>query len=119
MYVPHSLKGGWTKKARNALYKRLVAILEAYAPGIKKQIIQSELLTPLDLEEQYNVTGGHWHHTELAMDQMFMMRPTYEAAQYATPMPGLYLCGAGTHPGGGLMGAAGHNAAKAILGAKV
>ena len=119
MYVPHSLKGGWTKKARNALYKRLVAILEAYAPGIKKQIIQGELLTPLDLEEQYNVTGGHWHHTELAMDQMFMMRPTYEAAQYATPMPGLYLCGAGTHPGGGLMGAAGHNAAKAILGAKV
>jgi len=119
MYVPHTVKGGWTKKARNTLYKRLIAMLENYAPGIKKQIIQSELLTPLDLEQQYNVTGGHWHHTEMAMDQMFMMRPTYEAAQYATPVPGLYLCGAGTHPGGGLMGAAGHNAARAILGAKV
>ena len=118
MYVPHSLKGGWTKRARNSLYKRLVAILENYAPGIKKQIIYGELLTPFDLEQQYNVTGGHWHHTEVAMDQMFMMRPTYEAAQYATPVPGLFLCGAGTHPGGGLMGAAGHNAARAILGAK-
>lgn len=119
MYIPHNLKGGWTKTARNTLYKRLVAILEKYAPGIKKQIIQGELLTPLDLEQQYNVTGGHWHHTEQAMDQMFMMRPTYEAAQYATPVSGLFLCGAGTHPGGGLMGAAGHNAAKVVLGAKV
>lgn len=118
MYVPHSLKGGWTEQARNDLYQRLITILDSYAPGIKNQIIHGELLTPLDLEQQYNVTGGHWHHAEVAMDQMFMMRPTYEAAQYATPLPGLYLCGAGTHPGGGLMGAAGHNAAQVILGDK-
>ena len=118
MYVPHRLKGGWTDEAREHLYQRLITLLDSYAPGIKSQIIHGELLTPLDLEQQYNVTGGHWHHAELAMDQMFMMRPTYEAAQYATPLPGLYLCGAGTHPGGGLMGAAGHNAARVILGEK-
>jgi phytoene dehydrogenase-like protein len=72
-------------------------------------------MTPADLEETFNVTGGHWHHAELAMDQMLMMRPTYEASQYSSPIKGLYLCGAGSHPGGGLMGGPGHNAAKEIM----
>jgi|TARA_B110000114_G_scaffold42872_1_gene45266 phytoene dehydrogenase-like protein len=72
-------------------------------------------MTPADLEETFNVTGGHWHHAELAMDQMLMMRPTYEAGQYSSPIKGLYLCGAGSHPGGGLMGGPGHNAAKEIM----
>jgi phytoene dehydrogenase-like protein len=61
------------------------------------------------------VTGGHWHHTDFAMDQMLMMRPTYEAAQYNTPIPGLFLCGAGCHPAGDITGAAGHNTAQEIL----
>jgi phytoene dehydrogenase-like protein len=73
------------------------------------------LLTPADLEREYRVTGGHWHHTEFAMDQLLMMRPTYEAAQYGTPIPGLYLCGAGCHPGGDIAAAAGHNAAQEVL----
>ena len=73
------------------------------------------MLTPADLEREYRVTGGHWHHTEFALDQMLMMRPTYEAAQYSTPIPGLFLCGAGSHPGGDLVGIAGHNAAREIL----
>ena len=68
-----------------------------------------------DLEREYRVTGGHWHHTEFALDQALMMRPTYEAAQYQTPVPGLYLCGAGCHPGGDLSGGPGHNAAREIL----
>ncbi len=115
MYVPYQLKGGWDLKARKALVDRIVSTIERFAPGIEKQIIALELLTPMDLEQTFNVTGGHWHHTEFSMDQMLMMRPTYEAAQYSTPIPGLYLCSAGCHPGGGLMGGPGHNAAHEIL----
>ena len=115
MYIPHTLKLGWTEESKVKLYSNLIDTLEQYAPGIIEQIVHGEVLTPEDLEKSFNVTGGHWHHTELAMDQMFMMRPTYEAAQYSTPIRNLYLCGAGSHPGGGLMGGPGHNAAKEIL----
>jgi phytoene dehydrogenase-like protein len=115
MYVPHQLKGGWTDAARDRMCDRSIDTIAQYAPQIREQIIDREFLTPADLEKEYLVTGGHWHHTEFAMDQILMMRPTYEAAQYATPIPGLFLCGAGCHPGGDLMGAAGHNAARAIL----
>ena len=115
MYVPHKLKGGWTDAARDDIRERTIDTIASYAPDIRDQIIHSEFLTPADLEENYHVTGGHWHHTEMAVDQMLMMRPTYEAAQYGTPISGLHLCGAGSHPGGGLMGAAGHNAAREIL----
>jgi len=115
MYVPYNLKGGWTDAARDALCERAIDAIAAYAPNIRDLIIHSEVLSPYDLEQNYHVTGGHWHHAELAVDQMFMMRPTYEAAQYKTPIPGLYLCGAGSHPGGGLMGGPGHNAAREIL----
>lgn len=115
MYVPAELKGGWTEEAKAALQVKLLARLEEYAPGIGELVLHTELLTPADLELRHNVTGGHWHHTEFAVDQLLMMRPTYEAAQYSTPVPGLYLCGAGSHPGGGLVGAPGHNAAREIL----
>ena len=115
MYVPYKLKGGWTDAARDDIRDRAIDTIANYAPGIRDQIIHSEFLTPADLEQKFHVTGGHWHHTELAVDQMLMMRPTYGAAQYSTPIPGLYLCGAGSHPGGDLMGAAGHNAAREIL----
>jgi phytoene dehydrogenase-like protein len=115
MYVPNRLKGGWTDAARNSICEKAIDTIAQYAPRIREQIIHSEFLTPADLEQDYRVTGGHWHHTEFAIDQLLMMRPTYEAAQYSTPIPGLFLCGAGCHPGGGLMGAAGHNAAREIL----
>ena len=115
MYVPYRLKGGWTDEARDTICRRTIDTLTHYAPEIGDQIIASEFLTPADLEREYNVSGGHWHHTEFAMDQMLMMRPTYGAAQYRTPIPGLYLCGAGCHPGGDLTGFAGHNAAQEIL----
>jgi len=115
MYVPYKLKGGWTDAARDQICSRAIDTIARYAPGIREQIIHQEFLTPADLEQQYRVTGGHWHHTEMAMDQMLMMRPTYEAAQYSTPIPGLFLCGAGCHPGGDIMGGAGHNAAREIL----
>jgi phytoene dehydrogenase-like protein len=115
MYVPANLKGGWSDAARDAVTQRVLAELETYAPGIRELVLHAELLTPDDLDQKYHVTGGHWHHTEFAVDQMLMMRPTYQAAQYSTPIPGLYLCGAGSHPGGGLTGAPGHNAAREIL----
>jgi phytoene dehydrogenase-like protein len=115
MYVPHRLKGGWTDAARALITERAIDTIAQYAPRIREQIIHRELLTPEDLEKDYRVTGGHWHHGEFAIDQMLMMRPTYEAAQYSTPIPGLYLCGAGSHPGGDITGAAGHNAAREIL----
>jgi len=115
MYVPHNLKDGWTDAAREQLCERAIDTLALYAPRIREQIVHREFLTPPDLEQHYHVTGGHWHHTEFALDQMLMMRPTYEAAQYTTPIPGLYLCGAGCHPGGDITGAAGHNAASEIL----
>ncbi|MEO1042031.1 MAG: NAD(P)/FAD-dependent oxidoreductase [Pseudomonadota bacterium] len=115
MYAPYDEKTGWSDEARNAFKDRVLATLERHIPGLGALIKGSELLTPLDIEQQYGATGGHWHHVELALEQMMMMRPTHGAAQYATPIPGLYLCGAGSHPGGGIMGAAGHNAARRIL----
>lgn len=115
MYIPRQLKGGWTEAAHNALREKLIDTLCQYAPALREQILHAELLTPADLERDWNVTGGHWHHAEFALDQILMMRPTYEAAQYSTPIPGLYLCSAGCHPGGGVMGGAGHNAAQEIL----
>lgn len=115
MYLPYRLKGGWGDAAREAMRERAIDTIAQYAPAIREQIVHAELLTPADLERDFNVTGGHWHHTEFALDQALMMRPTYQAAQYSTPLPGLYLCGAGCHPGGDLSGGPGHNAAQEIL----
>ena len=115
MYAPYRLKGGWNEAAREVFTQRVIDTLACYAPGLREQILHHELLTPQDLEQDYNVTGGHWHHTEFALDQILMMRPTYEAAQYSTPLSGLYICSAGCHPGGDLTGGPGHNAAREIL----
>jgi phytoene dehydrogenase-like protein len=77
--------------------------------------VARQVVTPEDLERGYGLTGGHPHHGEHALDQLFVMRPIYAWANYRTPVRGLYLCGAGTHPGGGIHGACGFNAARAIL----
>jgi phytoene dehydrogenase-like protein len=102
-------------KARAAFLKRIMATLEIYAPGIGKLVVTSEMLTPEDLEKQYGFVGGNWHHGELAAEQMLFLRPFIGAAQYETAIPGLWLAGAGSHPGGGISGAAGWNAAERIL----
>ncbi|MGH8264844.1 MAG: phytoene desaturase family protein [Steroidobacterales bacterium] len=104
--------------ARSAFLERTLDVLERYAPGLRRQIVASEMLLPADIEREFRITGGHWHHGEFALDQMLMLRPVPGAAQYTTPVPGLYLCGAGCHPGGGVMGSAGRNAARALLGAE-
>jgi phytoene dehydrogenase-like protein len=92
--------------------------LEPYAPGITGLVEHRQVITPLDLEQVYGLTGGHIHHGELALDQLFTMRPTLGWADYRTPLTGLYLCGSGTHPGSGLTGASGQNAAREILKAR-
>jgi phytoene dehydrogenase-like protein len=87
-------------------------------PDLPSRITASELLTPEDIEKQFHITGGHWHHGELTLDQFLFTRPVGGAHQYAMPVDGLYLCGAGAHPGGGVSGAPGRNAARAILNAE-
>jgi phytoene dehydrogenase-like protein len=114
MFVPYDL-GSDPAGARSRLLGNVLSTLDRYAPGIRDRISASELLTPADLEREFGMAGGHWHHGALAFDQFFFTRPVPGAAQYATPLPGLYLCGAGSHPGGGVMGLAGMNAAGVVL----
>ncbi|MEP4146479.1 MAG: NAD(P)/FAD-dependent oxidoreductase [Halioglobus sp.] len=113
-YAPYAVNGGWDEH-REQFLANAINTLSQYAPDIENQISAAELLTPADLEQQFNLAGGHWHHTEFAIDTWWMNRPTYGASQYKTPVPGFHLCGAGAHPGGGLMGTCGANAARAIL----
>ncbi len=113
-YAPYKLKRGWENNKAKFLDVVLDTI-SVHAPDLRSRIEHVELLTPVDIEQEFGMTGGHWHHGELSIDQLLMMRPVYGAAQYKTPLDGLYLCSAGAHPGGGVMGAAGHNAAKAVI----
>ncbi len=113
-YVPYDL-GDDPVAARAQLQENLIRTLEHYAPDIRSQIVAVELLTPKDLEAEFGMSGGHWHHAALTFDQFFFNRPAPGAAQYTTPVAGLYLCGAGSHPGGGVMGIAGKNAAQQLL----
>jgi phytoene dehydrogenase-like protein len=114
-YAPYALKGGWTESAKAEFMKVILSTLTKYMPDIEQRIIASELLTPADIESEFHMTGGHWHHAELTLDQFLFVRPVNGAAQYRMPIDGVYLCGAGTHPGGGVSGAAGRNAARSIL----
>jgi phytoene dehydrogenase-like protein len=114
-YAPYHLKGGWTDTAHDAFKQTVIAKISEYAPDLGERITAAELLTPVDIEKEFRITGGHWHHGELALDQFLFVRPVGNAAQYAMPLEGLYMCGAGTHPGGGVSGAAGRNAARAII----
>ena len=114
-YAPYNLKGGWTDHARQVFLDSCIDRIAEYAPDIRDQIEHAELLTPVDLERRFGMPGGNWHHGELSLDHMLMLRPTPEASRYALPLAGMFLCGAGAHPGGGVMGAAGKHAAQAIL----
>jgi len=115
-YSPYRLAGGWAQH-REQFLNVAIDTIARYAPGLRAQVLGSELLTPEDLEREFRVVGGHWHHADLALDQFFMVRPVPGAAQYAAPLSGFYVCGAGCHPGGGVMGLAGRNAARQVLAA--
>ncbi len=114
LFVPYDM-GPDEAEARKALLENVIATLERHAPGIRGRILASELLTPRDLEREFGVAGGHWHHGAMSFDQFFFTRPVPGASNYATPLAGLYLCGAGSHPGGGVMGLAGRNAAHKVI----
>lgn len=114
-YAPYKLKDGdWTSR-REEFADNVIDVLAGYAPNLKELIVARQVITPLDLEETYGMSGGHIHHGEQSLDQSFTFRPLLGWAQYRTPIKGLYLCGAGTHPGGGVTGASGANAARAII----
>jgi phytoene dehydrogenase-like protein len=113
-YAPYALKEGW-ESGRQRFVAAALESLERFAPGLGSCVIGAELLTPVDIEREFRINGGHWHHGDLAFDQFLMVRPVPGAAQYRTPLDGLYLCGAGCHPGGGVMGVAGRNAAQEVL----
>ena len=116
-YTPYALRdGSWDDEGRrDAVGDAAVATLEAYAPGIGGLIRDREVLTPLDLERDYGLTGGHPLHAEPGLDQFFLWRPLLGHARYRLPIQGLYLCASGAHPGGGVTGQPGQNAAREIL----
>jgi len=114
-YVPYHLhEGNWDEK-RDLLGDRVVRKIAEYAPNVPGSILTQQVLTPLDLERTYGLTEGNIFHGDLRLEQLFFMRPVAGWAQYRTPVVGLYLCGAGAHPGGGVTGAPGRNAAHQVL----
>jgi phytoene dehydrogenase-like protein len=113
-FAPYALKGNW-KNRRGELADIVMRTLSLYSPGLAELVEGVHVITPGDLEEVYGYTGGHIFHGELALDQIFTMRPVLDWARYRTPVKGLFLCGSGTHPGNGLTGASGANAAKEII----
>jgi phytoene dehydrogenase-like protein len=113
-YAPYKLKGDWESQ-RKALGQTVVQTLAQYAPNLPELILTHQIITPQDLEDKYGLTGGQIFHGELALDQFFTMRPLLDWARYRTPIENLYLCGSGTHPGAGLTGGSGANAAREIL----
>jgi phytoene dehydrogenase-like protein len=114
-YCPHRLKGTSVIEARKQVFERSLAVLEEVAPGVSQRVTASETLTPHDLEAQFGFSGGQWHHGEITLDQVLLLRPVAQSQQYRMPVPGVYLCGAGAHPGGNVTGAPGYNAAREIL----
>ena len=114
-FAPYKLKeGNWVSRRRE-LGLRVINTLAIYAPNISSLVEGMQVITPEDLETCYGFTGGHIFHGELALDQLFTMRPVLDWARYKTPIRGLFLCGSGTHPGNGLTGASGANAAREII----
>jgi phytoene dehydrogenase-like protein len=114
-YAPYTLTGADWDIEREPYAERVLDVIAEYCPNIRDIIVERQTLTPLDLERRFGITGGNIFHGEMSVDQMFVLRPLAGFANYRTPIRDLYLCGSGAHPGGGVMGAPGHNAAREIL----
>jgi len=114
-YAPYTLEDTTWDDQREPYADRILDVIEEYCPNIRSIVLERQTLTPLDLERRFGLTGGNIFHGEMSLDQMFVLRPVAGWARYRTPIRGLYLCGSGAHPGGGVMGAPGHNAAREIL----
>lgn len=114
-YLPYSLQSGHWETAREALGDQVTALIDRFVPSFSSSVVARRVLAPPDLERTFGITEGNIFHGDISLDQMFFMRPLPDWSQYRTPVQGLWLCGAGTHPGGGVTGAPGYNAAHAIL----
>ncbi len=120
-YAPYHLESGpesWVGQ-REAWGDTVVDTLAEYIPGFRDSILHRQVLTPWDLEQEFGLTEGNIFHGELSVEQLFFLRPASGFARYRTPLRGLWMCGSGTHPGGGVMGAPGYNAARELLGGRV
>ncbi|HEY0625364.1 MAG TPA: NAD(P)/FAD-dependent oxidoreductase [Allosphingosinicella sp.] len=113
-HFPHAVPGGWDAN-REKVADHIIDTVDAYAPGFKASVIGRLALAPIDLEARFGLVGGDIFHGKMGLDQLFSARPMLGHADYRMPLPGLYLCGSGAHPGGGVTGAPGHNAAQAVL----
>jgi phytoene dehydrogenase-like protein len=114
-YAPYNVNGGWTDAKREAFGDAVVNTLSRYAPNLKSLILHRQVLTPADIERITGLSQGNIFAGELALSQLFFLRPFAGLAKYRTPIRGYWQCGAGTHPGGGIMGASGRLAALEIL----
>ena len=114
-YLPYALKDGAWDDHRDTLGDRVTELIGQFAPNVPASVIARRAYTPVDLEKTFGITEGNIFHGDISLEQMFFMRPLPRWAHYRTPVANLWLCGAGTHPGGGVTGAPGHNAAHAIL----
>jgi phytoene dehydrogenase-like protein len=115
-YAPYHLKEGTWDEKRDEFGDTVINTISEYAPNLRDIILHRQVLTPLDIERTFGLSEGNIFQGELSLEQLFFLRPVPGWAQYRTPIRGLYMCGSATHPGGGIMGAPGLNAAKKILG---
>jgi phytoene dehydrogenase-like protein len=113
-HFPYQVEGGWPARREEAA-DHIIDCVDRYAPGFRASVIGRAALSPHDLEERFGLVGGDIFHGKMGLDQLFSARPLLGHADYRMPLPGLYLCGSGAHPGGGVTGAPGHNAARAVL----
>ena len=113
-HFPYEVRGGWEAN-REKVADHILSTVDTYAPGFKASVVGRLALSPVDLEERFGLVGGDIFHGKMGLDQLFSARPMLGHADYRMPLRGLYLCGSGAHPGGGVTGAPGHNAAKAVL----
>jgi phytoene dehydrogenase-like protein len=118
-YAPYHVNGGWTDARREALGDAVIDTLSEYAPNMKRAVLHRQVVTPADIERIVGLSEGNIFQGELSLHQMFFLRPSPAWSRYRTPIEGLWQCGSGTHPGGGVMGASGRNAAYALLGERV
>ena len=114
-YVPHNVNGGWTDARREAFGDTVIDTLAEYAPNIRSAILHRQVITPADIEAVTGLSEGNIFLGELALSQLFFLRPAPAWADHRTPLRGYYQCGSGTHPGGGIMGASGRLASRAVL----
>jgi len=114
-YAPYQLQGASWDQEREKFADRVVELLGTYAPNLPGAVLHRQVVTPVDMERDYGLLGGNIFHGEMSLDQLFFLRPAPQVSAYRTPVRGLYLAGSGSHPGGGVMGAPGRNAARVVL----